>query len=329
VSASIIFAGDVGGTKTDLALYRVGPDGALTTVREVSVASRNYPRLELCFAELLGKGPERPVAAAIGIAGPVLDGVVVTTNLPWRVETRSVAAALGCEKVKLLNDLEAAAWGALHLPDSAFEVLNPGVARDASRAIIAAGTGLGQGLLFWDGGRYHPAGTEGGHVDFGPRSEVEVELLEFLSARFGHVSYERLVSGPGLRSIFDFLVEVHHREPEAGVLDRMRYGDPSAVIGEAALAGSCLTCGEAVDLFASIYGAQAGNLALTTMAFGGVYLGGGITAKLLPRLQAGGFMRAFAAKGRYEKLMKEIPVWAITDPKAGLAGAAHAAAGLL
>jgi glucokinase len=195
--------------------------------------------------------------------------------------------------------------------------------------VIAAGTGLGQAFLFWDGNRHHPVATEGGHVDFAPRDEREVALLAFLRRRHARVSYERALSGPGLAAIFAFLTEDLGRPVAPAVRERLRTGDASAAIGEAGVAGTCPTCVEAVELFVDLYGAQAGNLALTVMATGGVYVGGGIVTKMLPVITSGRFMTAFTAKGRYAEIMRAMPVQAILNPKTSLLGAAHAARELL
>ncbi len=324
-----VLAGDIGGTKTALALHAVETGGATTLVRERTFASREYAGLEQVITAFL-EPRERPVAAAaFGIAGPVVDDAVSTTNLPWRIERRRVSAALGGAPVRLMNDLESTAYGALFLTPDALQTLNAGVTRPGHRAVIAAGTGLGQALLYFDGTHHVPVATEGGHAEFAPRTATEDALLQFLRSRFDHVSYERVVSGPGLLNVFHFLDEELHRPVAPDVHARMATEDPSAVIGAAAVAGNCATCREAVDLFFSVYGAQAGNLALTVMATGGVYVGGGIVTKLLPLVATSGFMRAFAAKGRYKELMREIPVWIILDSGAGLIGAVHAARALV
>jgi glucokinase len=305
-----VLAGDVGGTKTDLAVYRVEGAETVTRHREGSFPSQDYAGLEELVREFLGDHDEGIDAAAFGVAGPVLEGRVTVTNLPWKVEAASLARAIGCPEVRLMNDLESTAYGALFLDSEHLLTLNEGIARRAHRCVIAAGTGLGQAILFWDGARYRPAATEGGHVDFAPRNEREMGLLRFLLQRYDRVSYERVLSGPGLLNIFDYLIEAE---------------DPGAVVGEAGVSGACATCREAVDLFASLYGAQAANLALSSMALGGVYIGGGIVTKLLPRIQSGGFMESFTFVGRFESLMAETPVQVILDPKTSLLGAAEVA----
>jgi len=326
-----VLAGDIGGTNSRLALYRTesaGPE-ALTPIRSATFPSRDHGGLEEVIARFLGDAAAPVAAASFGIAGPVVDDAVITTNLPWHIRGAALRRRLGTPHVRLLNDLEATAYGALVLPADKLLALNPGVARAGNRAVIAAGTGLGQALLFWDGTRHVPVATEGGHTDFAPRDEVEHELLRYLERQYdGHVSYERTVSGHGLANIFRFLDD-HCRMPVSpDTRRRLETEDAAKVIGELGISGACGTAVAAVERFVSIYGAQAGNLALTVMATGGVYIGGGIVNKLLPAMTSGGFVKAFRAKGRYARLMAEIPVWIIRDPDAGLYGAAHVAASL-
>lgn len=324
-----VLAGDIGGTNSRLALYEVAGPDALKPIRSATFPSRDHSGLEEVIARFLGAATAPVAAAAFGIAGPVVDDAVITTNLPWHIRASSLRTKLGTPHVRLLNDLEATAYGALVLPADKLLALNAGVARTGNRAVIAAGTGLGQALLFWDGARHVPVATEGGHADFAPRDEVEHELLRHLERQYdGHVSYERTVSGHGLVNIFRFLDEQCRMPVSAETRRRLEREDPAKVIGELGASGACGTAVAAVERFVSIYGAQAGNLALTVMATGGVYVGGGIVNKLLAAMTAGGFMQAFKAKGRYERLMTEIPVWIIRDPDAGLYGAAHVAARL-
>ena len=324
-----ILAGDVGGTKTLLAVYALASSGRFTLIREGRFASAEYDRLETIVRRFLREGNERIESSAFGIPGPVLDGEVQVMNLPWKVVASSLTQATGCFRIRLMNDLETTAYGSLFLAPDDVVTLNHGKPRRGNRAVIAAGTGLGQGFLFWDGTRYWPVATEGGHADFAPRTEQEAALLAFLHKRYGRVSYERIVSGPGLINILDFLREDQQRQVAPVVRERLQKEDPAAVIGESGVNGVCTTCEEAVDLFLSAYGAQAGNLALTIMALGGVYIGGGIITKLLPRLSAGQFMQAFLDKGRHAPLMAEIPVHVILNPRTSQLGAAHAAKELL
>jgi glucokinase len=325
-----VLAGDIGGTKTNLALYAVEEPQRVVLVREASFPSADYDGLEGVIDDFRQAGQESIAAGAFGIAGPVLDGKVVATNLPWEVETPNLRKILDGGQVRLMNDLETTAYGALFLADEEIHILNAGNPRCGNCAVIAAGTGLGQAFLFWDGQRYIPTATEGGHVDFSPRDEKEVELLHFLKKQYnGRVSYERVLSGPGLVGIFQFLDQGLNRSTRAEIRARMQAEDPAAVIGEAGVSGTCGVCTEAVDMFVSLYGAQAGNLALTVMSVGGVYIGGGIVTKMLSKMTSGLFMDAFVDKGRFAQLLRDMPVRIILNPKAAQVGAAHAARELL
>lgn len=324
-----ILAGDVGGTKTLLALYAFETPDRLVLIREASYPSRSYQGLEDVVKHFLELGDETVDAAAFGIAAPILGTTITTTNLPWKIELSNLAATVGCQHLRVLNDLETTAYGALHLPSSKLSVLQEGIARRGNCAVIAAGTGLGQSVLYWDGSRHHPSATEGGHVDFAARNDAEAELLRFLRKLYPRVSYERALSGPGLLNIVRYLQEVLGKPVNPAVRERMQTEDPSAVIGEAGVAGTCPTCAEAVETFLRIYGAQAGNLALSVLAVGGMYVGGGIILKLLPKLASSGFLQAFHDKGRYSGLMTEIPIRILLEPKTALLGAARAAIDLL
>jgi len=325
-----LLAGDIGGTKTHLALYQSAGE-ALELIREKTFASSEHAELEDILHAFLGPR-DSPEAAAFGVAGPVFDNQVRATNLPWRIEARALSARLATARVRLLNDLETTALGALALPASALETLQSGTERRTHRAVIAAGTGLGQAMLFWDGERYQPAATEGGHAGFAPRDEREVGLLRFLQARFGYVSWERVVSGPGLANLFDYLVQVERRVPASEVARQLELpgADRGAIVGTAGCQGTCPTSRESVDWFLSLYGSQAGNHALQTLAQGGVYVAGGIVAKLMPRVGESDFRSAFSAKDeRFRPLLEEIPIWVVLEPRASLLGAAAAALELL
>ncbi|MDX2169552.1 MAG: glucokinase [Deltaproteobacteria bacterium] len=326
--ARTVLAGDIGGTKTLLALCEVAAGGGLRVVREAVYHSADYHGLEPIVGAFLADGePAAIEAAAFGIAGPVVGGVVELTNLDWRVDAAALTAHLGGAHVRLMNDLESTAYGALFAAPDQLLTLRAGTPCAGNRAVIAAGTGLGQGILFWDGARHHPSATEGGHVDFGPRDAREDALCDYIRGRFGRVSCENVCSGRGLHHIFDFLVAAG-RPVDNAVHARMQREDPSAVIGELALANRCPTCREAVEIFVAIYGAQAGNLALAAMAVGGVYVGGGVVTKLLPLITAGRFVDAFLAKEPHRDLLERIPLQVLLDPKTSLRGAAHAAAEL-
>jgi glucokinase len=324
----LVLAADVGGTKSDFALFNA-EGTTLSLVREERFASAGFPSL-VKVVETFLRG-EKVMAAAFGIPGPVIDEKVVTTNLPWGdVRSIDVARLLGLDSkhVVLMNDLETTAFGALFLPQEEFQVLNAGVPRRGNGAVIAAGTGLGQALLYWDGKGHRPSATEGGHTDFAPRGEIQGRLLHFLERKLGgRVSYERVCSGPGLHNVYEFLVAGEKRKPKDMVREEIAAAaDPSAAIGIHGVAGSDAVCSEALEIFVDVYGAQAGNLALSVMATGGVYIGGGIVTKIFPKMiEKDRFMRAFTAKGRYERLMGEIPVAAILNPRASRVGAAMAA----
>ncbi|HKY31742.1 MAG TPA: glucokinase [Candidatus Polarisedimenticolia bacterium] len=322
----VVLAGDVGGTKVVLGLFR--GDRLLASER---YPSRGESGLEpVCSAFLAGRR-ESPRASAFGVAGPVVKGRVETTNLPWVVETRSLERMLG-GPVALLNDLEATGHGVDALDPASLLELNEGrEVQRAPRALIAAGTGLGQGYMVFDAhaGRYAPAASEGGHSDFGARTDDEIELLRHLRGRYGHVSAERVVSGMGIREIFDFLAATGRHPVPAALREAIEQGDPPAVISRAAMDGTHAVCVETMRLFASAYGAEAGNLALKIMALGGVYVGGGIAPKVLPLLTGGRFLEGFFDKGRFAPLMARMPVRVILDPDCALRGAARAASRLV
>jgi glucokinase len=321
----VILAGDVGGTKTTLALF----DGG-RLVREATLASRDFKSLEAAIARFLGAGPRVPVAAlGIGIAGPVVDGRCTTTNLPWHVDERILVGAVPTPRARLINDLEATALGIFALADDELETLQAGTPRRGNMAIIAAGTGLGEALVVDDGAHRLAIASEGGHADFGPRGELEGDLLRFLRKEFGRVSYERVLSGPGLHNLYRFLRETGFAPESPTIAEALRRDDPGVVITQQAIAGGDALCVKAVAMFVSIYGAEAGNLALKVLALGGVIVAGGIAPRIVPLLRKGGFVAAFRDKGRLTALMDTIPVRVALNPRAPLLGAARIAADLL
>ena len=323
----MVLAGDVGGTKTVLALFEEQP-GGLKLVGEVTHPSRPFPSLEAIIRHWLDAAPAPKITAAcFGVAGAVIDGRCTTTNLPWIVDEKTLMKAIPTPHAKLLNDLEAAAWGVMHLPASELGPLQGGTRRTGTMVLIAAGTGLGEALIVWDGSRHCVVASEGGHADFAPRTDRETELLSYLRREFGHVSYERVLSGPGLFNIYAFLRDTSGTPEPRWLRNRMESGDRNALVSEVGLAGEHPLCVEALDLFASIYGAEAGNLALKALAVGGVYVGGGIAPKLRAKLSDGSFIEAFRDKGRFAPLMESIPVQVALNPRAPLLGAALVATG--
>ncbi len=321
----MILAGDIGGTKTRLAFFTVTGE-RLQSLGEETVPSRQYGGLGEIVRTFVSKQQVPVTQAGFGIAGPVKHGRCETTNLPWVVDARQLASHLGIASVALINDLEANAYGVAALEAQDFVVLNPGAPdADGNAAIIAAGTGLGEAGFYWDGAQHHPFACEGGHADFAPRNELEIELLRYLSTRFAHVSYERVLSGPGLYNIYQFLRDTGRGEEPAWLSAELRQQDPAATVSQAALSGRCALCVQALDLFVSLYGAEAGNLALKAMATGGVYVGGGIAPKIMQKLQDATFMQAFTAKGRMQPLLEAMPVRVILNDKTALLGAARCA----
>jgi glucokinase len=325
----MILAGDIGGTKCALALFSV--DDLRTAAVEHTFRSKDYARLEDVIRDFLaiagGRAASGQIACAcFGIAGPIIDETCQTPNLPWTITAKGLRTAAGMDTVKLINDLEATAHGVFLLRPDELAPLNEGAPpAHGNAALIAAGTGLGEATLHWGGGTYNPVASEGGHADFAPRNEIEIELLMYLIKRFGHVSYERVLSGPGLFNIYSFLRDSGYAKEEPWLSDMLKQSDPSAVVSEAGLGGKNELCVRALDMFVSIYGAEAGNLALKAMAVTGIYVGGGIAPKIIEKLRSGGFMRAFTDKSRLSVLLQKIPVRIIQNPKTALYGAARAA----
>jgi glucokinase len=320
----MLLAGDIGGTKTLLALFEERGE-ALAPVRQAEFPSRGFATLDAAIRQFLGGGP--PVAVSVacfGVAGPVVDGRVTTTNLPWQLDEARLAHGIPAGRVKLLNDLDATAHGALVLPAAALVTLQAGVPRAGNAALIAAGTGLGEALLVRDGTRFIVSASEGGHADFAPRTDLEIELLRFLGKEFGHVSYERVLSGPGIHNVYRCLRARGSPEP-AWLTARLEKEDPGAVITEVALAGGDPVCVQTLELIVSVYGAEAGNLALRALAVGGIFIAGGIGPKIATALGDGRFMQAFRDKGRFAGFMAAIPVHLVLEPRTALLGAAHVA----
>lgn len=318
----MILAGDIGGTKTALAWVE---DGAI-------VGSRTYPSAdyssltEIVRDFVTDRTSNHVRGACFGIAGPIVNGVVRMTNLPWVIEADDFVALLGTASVRLINDLEAIAYGVAAVGDEGFVTLNAGRSDGTGNAaVIAAGTGLGEAGLCWDGRVHRPFASEGGHASFAPRDEVEIALLRFLLTEHDHVSWERVLSGPGLHNIYRFLRGARHGDEPTWLVDRIRDQDPAAVIAECALDHRSPLCEQALRLFVSLYGAEAGNLALQTLATGGVFVAGGIAPKILPALTDGAFLEAFLRKGRFRAVLEAVPVRVVVSDTIALLGAARAA----
>jgi glucokinase len=321
----MILAGDIGGTNARLAYFQP-QNGHLRLVTERVFPSRQHSELGEIVTKFLDDSGTRPEVACFGIAGPVRNGRVETSNLPWVIEQARLAKQIHLPATLLINDLEASAWGIGALSAADLVPLNavsgPAI---GNQAVIAPGTGLGEAGLYWDGKLHYVFACEGGHADFAPQGELQIELLRFLESRFGHVSYERILSGPGLVNVYEFLRDSGRGQETAEMKTRFAAGDAAAAISGAALEGSCKLALDALDLWISIYGAEASNLALKIMATGGLFLAGGISPKILTKLKGATFLQAFLEKGRLRSLVEAIPVQVVMNDKAGLLGAARCA----
>ncbi|HKA24797.1 MAG TPA: glucokinase [Candidatus Eisenbacteria bacterium] len=325
----MILAGDVGGTKTDLSLFeRV--DGRLVERRTHRFDSKSYPDLVSLLREFLGAdGVAGIESAGFGVPGPVVDGRCEATNLTWVVDVRHLAAALGERHVTLVNDLVATAAGVLDLPADHLVTLLEGKPHEsATRAVIAPGTGLGESILYWDGGGYHAVPSEAGHADFAARNAEELALTSYLLGRFPRVSVERVLAGPGITHLYEFLRDTQRVDVPADVDAEIRAAsDSNAAITQLALEKRAAVCVHALDLWISILGAEAGNLALRAVAEGGVYLAGGIVGRLVDPIRSGPFAPAFLAKTPLDDFIRGVPVRLVTEPRTALFGAARLAAG--
>jgi glucokinase len=322
----MILAGDVGGTKVHLALYNFD-GGRLTAVRDQKFPAHEFATLDAVVDKFFSANSDERkeiVAACFGCPGPVRNGRLKLTNLPWTLDERDLRQSLSIEHIFLINDLEANGYGIPELaPESVFSLHDGDEAAVGHRGLIAAGTGLGEALLIWDGKAHRPIPSEGGHCDFAARTEREIALLRYLRGTLqGRVSWERVVSGIGIKNIYEFLRDVEKLDEPVWLRERMAAEDPNAVIGKCAEDGSSSLCFETMKTFVAAYGAEAGNIALKVLAMGGVYLGGGIAPKVLKTLQDGGFMQAFLDKGRMSPLLESVPVRVILDETCALLGAA-------
>jgi glucokinase len=322
----MILAGDVGGTKVHLALYDF-EQGKLAHVRDEKFPAHAFSGLGEVVTKFLSEGTQsgsEVSAACFGVPGPVKEGRLKLTNLPWELDARQLSTSLNIEHLFLINDLEANGFGIPELSPEQICVLSEGDPSGIGhRGLVSAGTGLGEAVLVWSGGHHLPIPSEGGHSDFAARSEIEIKLLRYLWKQLeGRVSFERVVSGIGLKNIYSFLRDDQGLEEPAWLKERMESEDPNAVIGQAGEDGSSELCARTLDIFASAYGAEAGNLALKILANGGIYLGGGIAPKILKTMKSGIFMEAFVDKGRMRHVLETIPVRVILESRAALLGAA-------
>jgi glucokinase len=323
----MFLAGDIGGTKTLLAAYKY-EDERLAKVKLTSYPSQGHAALAEMVKDFIGDLPGQVRNACFGVAGPVKDGVVQVTNLPWVVDAAALRGELGFQHVNLLNDLESNAYGIQTLLPEELHAINPSADADpvGNRALIAAGTGLGEAGMIWDGVSHRPFASEGGHASFAPNDAIGDELLMFLRKELGHVSWERVLSGLGIRNLYRFFRQRSGQPEPAWLTEELKAGDLGAVVTKAAFAGSDPVCVETVDCFTRNYGAEAGNLALKMLALGGVYIGGGIAPKMLPKLESPLFLDSFTRKGRMSPLLQKTPVYVILNEHTALQGAAWFAA---
>jgi glucokinase len=320
----MILAGDVGGTKVDLALYAF-ERRELVHVRDERYPAHEFNGLEEIIRRFLSESSTPEITAAcFGVPGPVRGGRLRLTNLPWVLDSRELSANLNITHLFLINDLEANGYGIPELTPEQIFTLNQGdPSTVGNRALVSAGTGLGEGILVWNGKTHVPMASEGGHCDYAARNPLEIELLEWLMQKFnGRVSFERVVSGPGLTNIYTFLRDQKHMDEPEWLRQRMVAEDPNAVIGEVGEEGKSELCAKALEVFATAYGAEAGNMVLKALATGGMYIGGGIAPKMLKTMRSGTFMEAFIDKGRLSELLIHTPVHIILESRAALMGAA-------
>ncbi|MEJ2657494.1 MAG: glucokinase [Desulfobacterales bacterium] len=321
----LVLAGDIGGTKTNLGLFSKHDDRPVLEVMK-TFSSPEAPNLEHIIQEFLNIHPGPVTRACFGIAGPVVDGNSKTTNLPWNVSENRIKNQFRFHHVRLVNDLSATAMAVPLLNTDEFFPLNQTASiKGYPIGLVAPGTGLGIAMLTYQNGRYEPISSEGGHADFAPNNEPETKLWMYLHRRYGHVSIERVISGSGLVNIYEWLKDSGRIDEPEWLNQKLKEIDPAKAITETALSNRDPACVEALNLFVSILGAVAGNLALFGLTTGGVFLGGGIPPKILPKLKEDIFMNAFVNKGRFKSFLKKIPVKVIMNDKAALIGAAHCA----
>ncbi len=320
----MILAGEIGATRTRLAAFET-EGNKLQRVVERIYASQEHSGLSEIIAGFI-KAEGIPVqSACFGVAGPVRGGRSKISNLPWVIDSRELAKQLKLNSTGLLNDLEAYAYGIDALESKDFVTLSEGSEdREGNRAVISARTGLGMAGLYWDGFRHHPFACEGGHTDFAPRNDLQMELLRYLQKKYGHISCERILSGPGIRNIYDFLRDTKKADEPQWLKEQMSTAqDPPALISQLALESKSAICEQTLSMFVSIYGAETGNCALNFMSTGGVFIGGSIAAKIVPKMRDPIFMQSFLDKGRMEPLLREMPVKIVLNDDSGIIGGAR------
>ncbi len=318
----MILAGDIGGTKTELALFEDVKTRKI--IKMDKFPSKDFTTLEEIIQKFLSSSSIKPTEACFGIAGPIENNTCHTTNLPWVIAGKKIETLLNIASVYLINDLEANAWGISCLKEDELYTLAKGdKTQIGNRALISAGTGLGEAGLYFDGKNHIPFASEGGHCNFAPTDELEIEIWRYLHQKYNHVSYERLLCGAGLLNIYRFFIDVKKEKELSELADKFSKMDPAQCIYEYGSTGKCSVCKKAIEKFISIYGSESGNVALKFLALGGVYIGGGIAPKMLDNLKNGHFLESFIQKGRFNKLLSNIPVQVILNPHTALLGAAN------
>lgn len=321
----MLLAGDIGGTKTNLAFFEDEGEKELVALEEKTFSSQEFSQFDELLLEYLSNFDHKVTSACFSVAGPVINGSCNTTNLPWSIESDVLTSKLGFKTTWLINDLEANAHGITHLSQDEYEVLHEGKpGMHGNACVISAGTGLGEAGMFWNGDGYIPFACEGGHTDFAPRGDEQIELLKYIRRDHNHVSYERVLSGMGLSNIYQFLRDTHRcEEPEWLAQELAMEDDQAKAISRFAFENKAEICVKALDMFVQIYGAEAGNAALKFMAFGGVFIGGGIAPKIIEKMKEPTFMDCFMDKGRMSSLMDYMPVKVIMNSRTALFGAAR------
>jgi glucokinase len=324
-SEPIILAGDVGGTKANLAFYAL-QGGKLCLLAQKQYPSNKYANLHDLVAEFIEESKQQADHVCVAVAGPIVNGTCHATNLPWVIDSVVLAERLGFKQIELMNDLEANAHGIYELCDDDFVIINLGDKKQHGNVgVISAGTGLGEAGIIWEDRKMRPFASEGGHCDFAPTNKIQLELLQYLFTKIDHVSYERVLSGQGLQHIYEFLRDQNKYPEPAWLAESLKGDDAPAIISEHGLGNEVEICIEALNIFTDIYGAEAGNLALKLMATGGIYIGGGIAPKMIKRLSDPRFLEAFLDKGRLRSVLETVQIKVIMNDKTALLGAARCA----